>query len=46
MESGQLRELKPKLGYFAFVRWSPDGRELLTGGGTSRAATWVSIASM
>jgi Tol biopolymer transport system component len=32
METGQLRELKPKLGYFGFVSWSPDGRELLTGG--------------
>jgi Tol biopolymer transport system component len=32
METGQLRELKVDLGYFAFVRWSPDGRSLLTNG--------------
>ena len=32
METGQLRELKLKLGYFGFVQWSPDGRELLTVG--------------
>ena len=32
METGQLRELKRKLRYFAFVQWSPDGRELLTRG--------------
>lgn len=32
METGQLRELKPKLGYFLFPRWSPGGRELLTRG--------------
>jgi Tol biopolymer transport system component len=32
METGQLRELKPQLGYFAFVTWSPDGRTLLTRG--------------
>jgi Tol biopolymer transport system component len=32
METGQLRELKVKLGYFASVQWSPDGRELLTSG--------------
>jgi Tol biopolymer transport system component len=29
METGQARELKVKLGYFFFPRWSPDGRELL-----------------
>jgi Tol biopolymer transport system component len=32
METGQLRELKPKLGYFGDASWSPDGRELLTVG--------------
>ena len=32
MDSGQLRELKHKLWYFGSVKWSPDGRELLTGG--------------
>jgi Tol biopolymer transport system component len=32
MDTGQLRELKPQLGYFAFMNWSPDGRELLTRG--------------
>jgi dipeptidyl aminopeptidase/acylaminoacyl peptidase len=32
METGQLRELRPKLAYFFFPRWSPDGRELLTRG--------------
>lgn len=32
METGQLRELKPRLGYFFFPRWSPDGRELLARG--------------
>ena len=32
MDTGQLRELKHKLGYFGSVTWSPDGRELLTGG--------------
>jgi Tol biopolymer transport system component len=32
METGQLRELKLKLGYFGFFQWSPDGRELLTAG--------------
>ena len=30
METGQLREVKLKLGYFLFARWSPDGKELLT----------------
>ena len=30
METGQLRELKLKLGYFVFARWSP------TGGSSSR----------
>ena len=32
METGALRELKPKLGYFFFPRWSPDGQELLAAG--------------
>ena len=32
VETGQVRELKVKLPYFFFARWSPDGRELLTVG--------------
>jgi Tol biopolymer transport system component len=32
METGEQRELKPKLGYFGLARWSPDGQELLTAG--------------
>ena len=32
MDNGSQRELKPKLGYFFFPRWSPDGRALLTRG--------------
>ena len=32
MDTGELRELKPKLGYFGFVQWSPDARQLLTRG--------------
>jgi Tol biopolymer transport system component len=32
MEPQQLRELRPALGYFAFLQWSPNGRELLTVG--------------
>jgi Tol biopolymer transport system component len=36
MESGELRELKVKLGYFFFPRWSPDGRELITRGSDLR----------
>ena len=29
MDTGSQRELKLKLGYFFFPRWSPDGRELV-----------------
>jgi Tol biopolymer transport system component len=36
VETGALRELKVKLGYFFFPRWSPDGRELLTRGSDVR----------
>jgi Tol biopolymer transport system component len=36
METGQLREIQLKLGYFFFARWSPDGRELLTRGSDLR----------
>lgn len=32
MDTGSQRELKLKLGYFFFPRWSPDGRELLVRG--------------
>jgi Tol biopolymer transport system component len=32
MDTGSRRELRPKLGYFFFPRWSPDGRELLVRG--------------
>jgi len=32
METGQLRDLRPKLAYFFFPRWSPDGLELLARG--------------
>jgi Tol biopolymer transport system component len=32
METGQLRELRIKLAYFFFPRWSPDGRELIARG--------------
>jgi Tol biopolymer transport system component len=32
MQTEELRELKPNLGYFTFSRWSPDGRELLVQG--------------
>jgi Tol biopolymer transport system component len=32
METGQLRELRTKLQYFFFPRWSPDGRELIARG--------------
>jgi Tol biopolymer transport system component len=32
MDTGELRELKVPLGYFFFLRWSPNGRELLTRG--------------
>lgn len=32
MDTGQLREVNLKLGYFFFPRWSPDGRELLVRG--------------
>ena len=31
-ETGQLRELRTRLNYFFFPRWSPDGRELLARG--------------
>ena len=31
-ESGMTRELKPGLWYFAFPRWSPDGKTLITAG--------------
>ena len=36
METGQLRELNVKLGYFFFPRWSPDGRELVARGSDLR----------
>jgi Tol biopolymer transport system component len=36
METGQLRDIQLKLGYFFFARWSPDGRELLTRGSDLR----------
>jgi len=36
VDTGEVRELKPKLGYFFFARWSPDGRELLTRGSDLR----------
>ena len=32
METGQLREVKPKLKYFPALRWSPDNGELVTRG--------------
>lgn len=32
MHAGSTREVKPKLGYFFFAQWSPEGRELLTSG--------------
>jgi Tol biopolymer transport system component len=32
METGQLRELKPALAYFNFLRWSPTGRTLMSPG--------------
>ena len=32
METGDERELRPRLGYFSWARWSPDGRFLLTSG--------------
>jgi len=31
-ETGQVREIKPPMHYFAFPRWSPDGRSFLTDG--------------
>lgn len=31
-ETGQVHELRPKLAYFAFPRWSPDGRALMAPG--------------
>jgi Tol biopolymer transport system component len=33
METGQSRELRPKLAYFGPLAWSPEGRSLLTLGG-------------
>jgi Tol biopolymer transport system component len=36
METGQVRELKTKLGYFSSPRWSPNGRELLANGSDLR----------
>jgi Tol biopolymer transport system component len=32
MQTGELREVNVKLGYFFFPQWSPDGRELLVNG--------------
>jgi Tol biopolymer transport system component len=31
-ETGQVRELRPRLAYFFFPRWSPDGRSFVTNG--------------
>ena len=31
-ETGQTRELRPRLRYFNFARWSPDGRSFVTEG--------------
>jgi Tol biopolymer transport system component len=36
IETGAQRELRTKLGYFFFPRWSPDGRELLVRGNDLR----------
>ena len=36
MDTGSQRELKPKLGYFFFPRWSPDGKELVMRGSDLR----------
>jgi Tol biopolymer transport system component len=32
VETGQVRELQPKLTYFQNVRWTPDGRSFIVGG--------------
>jgi Tol biopolymer transport system component len=32
VETGQTRQLRPKLNYFQFPRWSPDGRSLAVSG--------------
>jgi len=32
MDTGQVRELRPKLQYFFFARWSRDGRSFVTAG--------------
>jgi Tol biopolymer transport system component len=32
MDTGQTRELRPRLRYFNFARWSPDGRSFVTQG--------------
>jgi hypothetical protein len=41
METGQLRELRPKLAYFFFPRWSPQGRTGLYRIDTQRDVTLV-----
>ncbi|HUQ94099.1 MAG TPA: hypothetical protein VM120_20630 [Bryobacteraceae bacterium] len=38
MDTGQVRELRPKLSYFGPMTWAPDGRSFLTLGGISKAA--------
>jgi Tol biopolymer transport system component len=36
METGELRRLPTTLSYFAFMSWSPDGRQILTQGRNAR----------
>ena len=41
METGQTRELRPKLSYFGPMVWSPDGRSFLTLGGDLKGRAGV-----
>ena len=41
MDTGQIRELRPKLSYFGPMTWAPDGRSFLTLGGDHKGRAGI-----